>query len=330
MKELPLISIIVPVYNTDKYLRECLNSICSQKNIKSEIILVDDGSIDNSGEICDEYAQKHTNIKVIHQKNAGAGAARNAGLDIMTGEYLCFVDSDDYIADDMYETLLQAIIKTDSDIACCGHMRVINGKVTAEEKPVTDAVTLSGGDIIRNLMLGKEMTYSPCDKLFKAHLFKKIRFPEENLPYEDLPCLYNILKSAGKVTYIGEAKYYYRLVAASRSNNIFKHQNIYMLIYAQKICDDVIKNMPELRDEAFFSSIQCASTTYAHLKKDGKEKECKEEKIYMEKFLWKNCWGILKNPYLSRNAKLVALSIPLQCYGILTKLREKLKGKKYT
>lgn len=330
MNELPLISIIVPVYNADKYLRECLNSICSQKNIKSEIILIDDGSTDSSGAICDEYAQKYTNIKVIHQKNAGPGVARNAGLDLMTGEYLCFVDSDDYIADDMYETLLKAITQTESDIACCGYMQVIDGKVTVAEKPVTDAVILSGQEIIKNLMLDKEMTYSPCDKLFRAHLFKEMRFPKENLPYEDLPCLYSILKSAGKVVYIGEAKYYYRFVMSSRSRKTFQHQNIYMLIYKQKICDDVIKNMPELRDESFFTSIQCASSLYAHLKRDGKEKECKEEKLYMEKFLWKNRWDILKNPYLPRNAKLVALSIPLQFYGVLMKLREKLKGKKYT
>lgn len=327
MGEQPLISIIVPVYNVEKYLRECLDSICSQKKIRSEIILVDDGSTDGSGAICDEYAQKYKNIKVIHQKNEGPGVARNAGLDIMTGEYLCFVDSDDYIADDMYETLLQAIMKTDSDIACCGHMRVINGKVTVAERPVTDAAILSGRDIIRNLMLDKEMTYSPCDKLFKAHLFKEIRFPKENLPSEDLPCLYSILKSAGKVVYIGEAKYYYRLVMTSRTKKTFQHQNIYILTYTQEICDDVIKNMPELKDEAFFTLIQCTASVYARLMGDGKEKECKEEKRYMEKLLWKNRWRILKNPYLTLNAKLVALSIPMQCYGALMKLRKMLKGK---
>ncbi|MCM1264352.1 MAG: glycosyltransferase, partial [Butyrivibrio sp.] len=320
-----LISIIVPVYNAEKYLRECLISICSQKNIKSEIILVDDGSTDASGIICDEFAQKYTNIKVIHQENAGPGVARNAGLDVMAGEYLCFVDSDDYIADDMYETLLKAIRQTDSDIACCSYMRVIDGKVTAAEKPVTDAVILSGKEIIRSLMLDKEMTYSPCDKLFRACLFKEVRFPKENLPSEDFPCLYSVLKSAGKVVYIGEAKYYYRLMMTSRSQKTFQHQKIYVLLYTQEICNDVMKNMPDLQDEALFSMIQCASSVYAQLKRDGKEKECKEERVYMEKLIWKNRWGILKNPYLPRNAKLVALSIPMQCYGALMKLRKCLK-----
>lgn len=327
MGEQALISIIVPVYNAEKYLRKCLNSICSQKNIKSEIILVDDGSTDDSGAICDEFAQEYTNIKVIHQENAGPGAARNAGLDIITGEYLGFVDADDYVADDMYETLFQAIKQTDSDIACCGRMRVIDGKVTAAEKPITNAVILHGKEIIRNLMLDKEMTYSQCDKLFKAHLFKDVRFPTENLQSEDLPCLYSILKNTGKVVYIGEAKYYYRLVAASRSKRTFQRQDMYRLIYTQEICNDVIKNVPELKDEAYFFMIQCAASVYAHLKKDGKEKECKEERLYMEKFLWENRRSILKNPYLSKNAKLVALSIPMQCYGALIKLRKMLKGK---
>lgn len=330
MGEQPLISIIVPVYNVEKYLRECLNSICNQEKIKSEIILVDDGSTDGSGAICDEYAHEYTNIKVIHQKNQGPGSARNAGLDIMTGDYVSFVDSDDYIAADMYESLLQAIIQTESDIACCGHMRVIDGKVTVAERPVTDAVILSGREIIRNLMLDKEMTYSPCDKLFKAHLFKEVRFPEENLPSEDLPCLYRILKNAEKTAYIGEAKYYYRLVMTSRTKKTFQRQNIYTLIYTQEICDDVIKYMPGLRDEAIFTLIQCATSVYAHLMGDGKAKECKEEKQYMEKLLWQNRMCILKNPCLSRNAKLTALSIPVQCYGVLMKLREKLKGKRNT
>lgn len=330
MKELPLISIIVPVYNVDKYLRECLDSICCQEKVNLEIIVVDDGSTDNSGAICDEYAKKHTNITVIHKQNEGAGFARNAGLDIMTGDYVSFVDSDDYIAADMYDTLFQAMMQTESDIACCGRFRVIDGKVAAAEKPITEEVVLSGQDIIRNLLLDKEMTYSQCDKLFKAELFKEVRFPKKNLPSEDMPCIYEILKRAEKVVYIGQAKYYYRLVMTSSTKKTFSPQNIGTVYYTQEICDDVIKNMPMLRDEAFFTIIQCTASVYARMMRDGKQKECKKEKRYMEKLLWKNYSGILKNPYLSRNAKLVALSIPLQCYGVLMKLREKLKGKKYT
>lgn len=327
MKERPLISIIVPVYNVEKYLRECLDSICGQQNIDSEIIVVDDGSTDGSGAICDEYAGKYANITVIHKQNEGAAFARNAGLDIITGDYVGFVDSDDYIAADMYETLLRAIVRTESDIACCGYKRVIGGEVTAEEKPVTKAVVLSGQEIIKNLMLDKEMTYSPWDKLFKAELFKEIRFPQkEKLPSEDMPCIYETLKKAEKVVYIGIAKYYYRLVLTSSTQKTFAPQNIGTVYYTQEICDDVIKSMPELRDEAFFTMIQCTSSVYAHMHTDGKQKECKKEKWYMEKLILKNYVGIIKNPYLPRNAKLVALSIPIRCYGILMKLREKLKG----
>lgn len=330
MEAFPLISIIVPVHNVEKYLRECLDSICSQEKINSEIIVVDDGSTDGSGAICDEYAQKYTNLTVIHKQNGGAAFARNVGLDMIKGDYVGFVDSDDYIAADMYDTLLQTMIQTGSDIACCGRFRVIDGKVTAAEKPVTEAVVLSGQDIIRNLMLDKEMTYSPCDKLFKAALFKEIRFPQKDFPSEDMPCIYEALKRAEKVVYIGQAKYYYRLVMTSSTKKTFAPQNIGTVYYTQEICDDVIKNWPALRDEAFFTIIQCAASVYARMVKDGKQEECKEEKRYMEKLLWNNYSGILKNPYLSRNAKLVALSIPLQCYGVLMKLREKLKGKKHT
>lgn len=328
MEEQPLISIIVPVYNVRKYLRECLDSICGQKKINSEIIVVDDGSTDGSDAICDEYAQRYANIKVIHKQNGGLASARNAGLDIITGDYVGFVDSDDYIADDMYITLFQTMVRTESSVACCSRFRVIDGKADATEKTAAEPIILSGQDIIRNLMLDKGLTYSACDKLFKAKLFKEVRFPKENLPSEDMPCIYGILKSIDKAVCIGQAKYYYRLVMTSITKKEFSPQDMSTLFYKQHICDDVIKSMPELREEAVFAMVQSAASVYARLIKDGKQKACKKEKRYIEKLLWKSCPDVLKNPYLPRNAKVVALSIPMQCYGILVKVRGKIMEKR--
>lgn len=327
MGERPLISIIVPVYNVSKYLRECLDSVCAQEGINSEIIVVDDGSTDGSAEICDEYAGKHANLKVIHKQNGGLASARNAGLDVMNGDYVGFVDSDDYIEADMYKILFQAMKKNESNIACCSCFRVIDGKPGMMEKPVTVPTVLVGNDIIRSLLLNKEMTYSACDKLFNAELFRAVRFPKENLPSEDIPCIYGILKSIDKVVYIGAAKYYYRLVMTSISKKEFTSKNMSTLYYNMEICDDVKKNMPELRKEADFSLVQCTASIYSHLMRDGKQKECKKEKRCMEKLLWKNAVNIVNNPCLSFNGKLMALSVPLRCYSILMKLRSKIKGK---
>ena len=115
----PLISVIVPVYKVEKYLHRCVDSILNQTYRNLEIILVDDGSPDNCGTICDEYAAKDSRIRVIHQENAGVSAARNAGLDACTGEYVAFVDSDDYIMPEMYETMLSALLEKNVDICVC-------------------------------------------------------------------------------------------------------------------------------------------------------------------------------------------------------------------
>lgn len=328
MGEQPLISIIVPVYNVSKYLRECLDSVCAQEGINSEIIVVDDGSTDGSGEICDEYAGKHANLKVIHKQNGGLASARNAGLDVMNGDYVGFVDSDDYIAADMYKVLLQAMMKNESNVACCSRFRVIDGKPGMMKKTVTAPAVLVGKDIIRSLLLNKEMTYSACDKLFDAKLFKEARFPKENLPSEDMPCIYGILKSVDKAVYIGEAKYYYRLVMTSITKKEFSSKNMSTLYYNIEICDDVKKNMPELRKEAVFSLVQCTASLYAHLMRDGKQKECKKEKRCMERILWKNTVNIVNNPYLSFSGKIVVLSVPIRCYNILMNFRSKIKEKK--
>ena len=125
MEKSPLLSIIVPVYNVEKYLRCCIDSICRQENMNKEIILVNDGSTDGSGAICDDYAKKYPEITVIHKENGGLASARNAGLDAMNGSYVGFIDSDDFIAEDMYATLYKALKDTNSRVACCGWDRVM-------------------------------------------------------------------------------------------------------------------------------------------------------------------------------------------------------------
>ena len=123
-QELPLISVIVPVYKVEKYLNQCIESVLAQTYQNLEIILVDDGSPDRSGEICEEYAKKDTRIRVLHKSNGGLSTARNTGLQIISGAYIAFLDSDDYLAPDMYETLYRELIENDADIAVCGFVKI--------------------------------------------------------------------------------------------------------------------------------------------------------------------------------------------------------------
>ena len=131
MKTNPLISVIVPIYNVEAYLEKCIESILSQDYTPLEIILVNDGATDGSGEICDKYAKQYENITALHKKNGGLSSARNAGMEIMQGEYVSFIDSDDYIAPDMISTLYADLIKNNADISCVSAYNVYPNKTIA-------------------------------------------------------------------------------------------------------------------------------------------------------------------------------------------------------
>ena len=126
---MPAISVIVPIFNVENYVRKCVDSILNQTFSDIEIILVDDGSTDASGRICDEYLSKDDRIRVIHKENGGLSDARNAGLDMCTGEYIGFVDGDDYIDGDMYELLYKNLIQYDADISMCRFRRIYNNRI---------------------------------------------------------------------------------------------------------------------------------------------------------------------------------------------------------
>lgn len=142
----PKVSIIVPVYNVEKYLDRCMESLLNQTLKEIEIILVDDGSPDNCPQMCDEYAKKDSRVKVVHKANAGLGYARNSGLEIATGVYVAFVDSDDYVDLDAYQTMYDEAVKVNADYVCCGYKRVANGKCVWEYKGETN----SNSDLFRD------------------------------------------------------------------------------------------------------------------------------------------------------------------------------------
>lgn len=209
----PLVSIIVPVYKVEKYLRRCLDSIAAQTYTNFEAILVDDGSPDRCGEICDEYAAKDTRFRVIHQENRGVSAARNTGLDACMGSYVMFIDSDDYIAANMCEMLVKNAIQNKAQIVMCGFYFVYEGKQTSFSVCPPQAV-MSGKDATIQCLGPKSSVYSIVvwNKLYKRNLFEveacKVRFPE-GLIYEDEFVSYKLLYLAERVSMMKEPLYYY-------------------------------------------------------------------------------------------------------------------------
>ena len=201
------ISIIVPVYKVEQYLPKCINSILKQTYQDIELILVDDGSPDNCGNLCDDYAKKDSRVCVIHKENGGLSSARNAGLEIVSGAYIMFVDSDDYIALDMVETLYQRMLQDDSDMVVCGKQRVDeqgrllsggegghaqNGTYTAEEfYPLLFSCSVEA-----------------WGKLYKRTAFDDIRFPVGKL-HEDVFVTYKTVEKCTKISVLEEKLYYY-------------------------------------------------------------------------------------------------------------------------
>ena len=182
----PLVSIIIPVYNVEKYLDKCITSVVNQTYKNLEIILIDDGSPDNCPAICDAWKSRDSRIKVIHQQNGGLSHARNEGLKIATGEFIGFVDSDDWIEPEMYETLLTAIQENDADIAVCNYQSEHEKAQVVIQKPESPSKKIyTEVEALELLLSGKSFIRSVVwNKLFKSHLLTDLLFPEGKI-YED-------------------------------------------------------------------------------------------------------------------------------------------------
>ncbi len=175
------ISIIVPIYKVEKYLRRCIDSIRAQTYTNLEILLIDDGSPDRCPQICDEYASKDSRVRVIHQVNGGLSAARNTGINAATGKYIGFVDSDDYIDCSMYEKLLCSIIESNADVSVCGYKMISEvGRDIEEDNDITSVDEVVQGNIIlreRLLDTNSALWVVAWNKLYRKEIFDSIRYP---------------------------------------------------------------------------------------------------------------------------------------------------------
>ena len=216
-QNLPLISIIVPVWNVESFLPKCLNSLLGQTYDNLEILLVDDGSTDSSGLICDAFARKDRRIKVIHQENAGVSAARNRALAVATGEYLGFVDPDDWCAPDMFEYLYNGLKKYNADVSACRYFRVVPGRPVYSNCDGVDQLFSRDG-IIANIVTQFDFRVVFWNKLFCRRLFEGVRFPEGAI-FEGLRAMPKILLKVDRVVYLGYPKYYYYDNSESYINN---------------------------------------------------------------------------------------------------------------
>jgi len=207
----PTISIIIPVYNGEKYLPQCLDSILAQSYPHWELLLIDDGSKDSSGSICEAYAQKDSRIKAIHQQNSGQAAARNAGVAIATGDYISFIDCDDWIDSDMYQTMVSTLQQQQAEVIICGYIEEYDGR----QKHVHTDETITVYDAMEavKLVLQNRIGSYLWSMLFQRDVVQE-KMPDLN-PYEDHATIFKWISHARRVVLLNHAFYHYRQLGSS-------------------------------------------------------------------------------------------------------------------
>lgn len=264
------ISVIIPIYNVEQYLPQCINSVLNQTYTKLEIILVDDGSPDNCGKISDEYAQKDSRIKVVHKKNAGLGEARNTGLEVATGEYIYFIDSDDWIEPNMLYTLLEEMENENADFVMCGFKKCAEGLDPVMDRHTESKQTFSKKQVMEQLLfpmiaqksdVREDYTINMCvwTNLYKRSIIEThhIRFlSEREYLSEDICFNLEYLKYTKHAVLLPDTFYCYRYNPMSLTSR-YKGAEYDMLVrlYAKvcKIVDQIqIEGEPEFRKQRFF------------------------------------------------------------------------------
>ena len=314
----PKISIIVPVYNVEQYIERCVESLINQTHKNVEIILVDDGSKDNSGKLCDELAQRDSRIVVYHKENGGLSDARNYGIDKSTSDYVGFVDSDDFVDEDMYEILLSNLLKYDSEISFCRLNDVYNDEITkdnTENKPYL----MTSEQAIKMVLEAKVFSVTAVNKLYKKSLFAQIRFDKGKIA-EDAFIMVDLLSRCEKIAATEAKKYYYMHRENSITTQKFTPKFLNVIEAYEKNAKIVSDKYPNLKYQA--DTRICWAYFYV-LDRLLKDEEYKDEKLETEliQYLKKHKKFILSNSLFNAKRKLsfVALLINKNLYKTILK-----------
>lgn len=295
----PLISIIVPCYNVEQYLPQCLDSILAQTYTNLEILLVNDGSLDNSGKICDIYAIKDHRIKVIHKKNGGLSDARNVALDIATGEYVTFIDSDDTVMNDYIECLYSLIIENNAQISITTSNWFYEG-----EKPIIDKKNnilqqiFTKDEALIEMFYQKSFDTTAWGKLYLRTLFNDIRYPK-GLLYEDLATTYRLINKCNKIAFLNYKSYSYLLRKNSIEGSPFKVLKYDSCIKIIEQLESDFQNAPKNVKKA----LKCRIISFAfHILLEMPSSEIKRAHILFQ-IIKSSRWNIIFNNNARKKAR---------------------------
>ena len=312
MQEEKKITIIIPVYNVEDYVGRCIESVITQDYCNLEILLVDDGSTDNSGKICDEYAVKDSRIRVIHKKNGGLSSARNIALEQMKGDYIFFIDSDDFIYPGILSSLMSACIDYDADISCCGYVSGNKSYYCNKQLEVIDSV-----EATKRMFICDGLDANAVCKLYRKELFENIRYPL--CAYEVVPVTYRVLLRTNKIVNLYKPGYYIEKRNGSITRSLFGTNN---LLYAKLSKDEyeiIKKEYPELEDYAYVFYLTALISMRERAEDDPACKQSVEYKEINDLFK-KNYDEIKTNKLLSKRKKIIAILIKCKVYEVIKKV----------
>ena len=322
MTEEPLVSVIVPVYNVEQYLPKCIESITSQTYKNLEIILIDDGSTDSSGKICDEEEKEDSRIKVFHKENGGLSDARNYGLDRAKGNWITFIDSDDFVTEDYVNYLLGLALTHRTKIAAGSHTIFYeSGKSNYKGLGRDTENTFSQEKALEHILLDDGLDLSSWAKIYSADLFKEIRFPK-GLAFEDTATTYRLFFLCDSVAQGGKSIYNYRIRANSITTAGSFQKKIQLIDNTKKMCREVTEKFPGLKNAAGRRLIWAYFSTLNQLEKCPDKKNYQPEEKEIVSYILENKKAILHGREYSKRDKIAALtlSMGLPVYNLLWKL----------
>ena len=311
----PDISVIIPVYNVAPYLRRCTDSVLSQKGPSLEVLLIDDGSTDGSGALCDAIAGEDDRVQVVHKPNGGLSSARNAGLDLAQGHYVSFVDSDDYLEENAYRDLVHLAQKFQVPLVCGGRFDVEEetGAKQLGLCPEKEGL-LSGENLVRRIFTWNGLDSSACDKLFERSLFEGIRFPL-GMINEDVAIIYRVCLRAGSGGLLPRPFYNYCHRSDSITTAQVSQKDFHLASHGRNIMKDLRKNAPQLLPEARYLLIRGLAHPMQMCIIAGVQKEYAQEYDRCRRELRKQLSFLRKSPLFSKKERKLYTLLALDLYG---------------
>ena len=323
-EENDLISVVIPVYNVEQYLPKCIESIMNQTYKNLEIILVNDGSTDGSQKICEEYKSIDNRIKIINKENGGLSDARNVGIDNSSGNYITFIDSDDYIDDDYVYTLYKSLISYNADMSIASHKIIYPKRII--DKATDEKFCANSKKVLEKILYDEGIDLSAWGKLYKKILFNNIKFPKGRL-FEDSATTYRLIDESKKIAVNSKSVYNYVIRKNSISNEMFSEKKMDLITSTMEMTEFIKKKYPELEKGCERRLMYAYLSTLTQLAKTKETNSSMQAKLM--NYIKKNKGRVLKDKQIKKRDRIGIISTMLgfKFYKYMWKIYAILSGR---